>query len=385
MKEIPVARLSANTYFDQPVYLDAQYILASPDTPLTAELADRLKRWGYGVVYSDGEPQGTPTYLNAAGEEGAVPATATLDHHIKEQKLLEASRRFYFTALSFLTDRFKKFHSSNKLDLDEITDRVKEMIQAIKANRDFALRLKEFEHPVDNYLPLHSLNSALLSLAIGDLLKLPPHRLIELGIATLLHDIGMVKIPESLYTNPKTLTPQEQKMMRAHTILGYRILKGFSLSESIALPALEHHERLNGSGYPQGLTGERIALYSRVVAVTCSYDAMVSPRPFKRSSGGHDALLELLKSGKRLYDERAVRALIYCLSLYPLGSLVLLSNNLRARVVKPNPATPRFPQVQLLADPSGRRLAEQIFVQTSELDGVTIQRELTPQEAARLE
>ena len=384
MKEIPVARLAPNTYFDQPVYLDGRFILLSPDTPLTAELVERLRRWGYGAVRSDGEPQTDPDYVTAAREDGVGLTTSTLETNIKEQKQLETSRRFYFTVLSLLTDRFKRFHSTNKLDLAEVTDRVKEMIQVIKANRDFILRLKEFEFAAENYLPMHSLNSAMLALAIGELLKLPPHRLIELGIATLLHDIGMVKIPETLYTNPKALSPQELKMMRAHTILGYKILKGFSLSEDIALPALEHHERLNGTGYPQGLAGERISLYARIIAVTCSYDAMVSPRPFKRSSGGHAALLELLKNGKERYDERAVRALIYCLSLFPLGSLVLLSNNLKGRVVRPNSTNPRFPQVQILVDTSGRRLTEQVLVQTSESEGVTIQRELTPEEITEI-
>ncbi len=388
MKEIPVTRLAPNSYFDQPVYLDPSYILLSPDTPLTAELVERLRRWGFGRVLSNGESQGNPEYLAASREEGmglaadGLRPAASLEHHINEQKQLESTRRFYFTLLGLLTDRFKRFHSTNKLDLAELTDRVKEMIGMIKTSRDFVLRLKEYEFQAENYLPMHSLNSALLALAIGELLKLPPHRLIELGIAGLLHDIGMVKIPEALYTNPKALTPQEMKMVRAHTILGYRILKGFSLSEAIALPALEHHERLNGSGYPQAVTGERISLYSRVIAVTCSYDAMVSPRPFKRSGGGHAALLELLKNGKERYDERAVRALIYCLSLYPLGSLVVLSNNLRGRVVKPNPENPRYPLVRILVDPSGRRLGEQVLVQTSETDGVTVQRELTPEEAA---
>jgi HD-GYP domain-containing protein (c-di-GMP phosphodiesterase class II) len=383
MKEIPVPQLTANTWFDQPVYLDEKYILTSPDTPLTSELIDRLRRWSYETVHSDGGLQDAPSYSNPAGEETA-PA-ATLDRDIKEKKRLEVSRKFYFTTWSFVTDRFKRFHDSNKLDLSELTDRVKEMIQMVKTNRDFLLRLKEFEHPTDNYLPHHSLNSTLLALAVGDSLKLPSHRLIELGIASLLHDIGMVKIPEFLYVNPKALTPQEQKMIRAHTILGYKILKGFSLPESVALPALEHHERLNGSGYPQSLPDERISLYAKIVAITCSYDAMVSPRPFKRSLSGHQALLELLKGSRLLYDERAIRTLIFCLSLYPLGSLVLLSNHALARVVRSNAENPKYPTVQVLVDPNGRKVTEQVFVQTSEKDGVIIQRDADPDEVTAAE
>jgi putative nucleotidyltransferase with HDIG domain len=231
---------------------------------------------------------------------------------------------------------------------------------------------------------VHSVNSSVLALAIGDLMKLPPHRMIELGVAALLHDIGMLKLPDPVYLKEGPLTEKEFQLVRAHTTLGYKILKGFSVAEEIALAAEEHHERLDGSGYPKGLSGDKISLYSRIVAVVCSYDAMTSRRLFKSQSDAHSAVMDLLKGRNKSYDEQAIRSLVVCLSAYPLGSLVLLSDESIGRVTKTNPESPRFPFVQVIADKEGKRIEEPILLKTAEKDGVSIQRCFAPDEVERL-
>jgi HD-GYP domain-containing protein (c-di-GMP phosphodiesterase class II) len=147
-------------------------------------------------------------------------------------------------------------------------------------------------------------------------------------------------------------------MVKAHPMLSYRILKGFSVSDAIALTAYEHHERLDGTGYPRALAGEKIALYSRILAVADSYDSMTAKRPFRANRDGHAALLELLKGRGVFYDELVVRALIYCLSLYPLGTTVLLSNGALGRVIRTDPRSPKTPIVQILIDREGNWLKE---------------------------
>ena len=120
-------------------------------------------------------------------------------------------------------------------------------------NRDFLLRFFDMGADGDRYLITHAVNSTILALAVSDYLKTPPHRLIELGNACLLHEIGMFKLPVELRRSSKSLSPEERNAMMAHTLLGYRVLKGFSAPENVALAALEHHERIDGSGYPRKL------------------------------------------------------------------------------------------------------------------------------------
>jgi putative nucleotidyltransferase with HDIG domain len=247
------------------------------------------------------------------------------------------------------------------------------------------LRYPEFDYPSENYLYVHSVNCTVLALAIGDLMKLPPHRMIELGLSALLHDIGMLKLPDGIYLKEENLSEKEFQLIRAHTTLGYKILKGFSVSEEIALAAEEHHERLDGSGYPKALRGDKISLYSRIVGVVCSYDAIIAKRMFKSQIDTHTAVMELLKGRNKTYDENIVRYLIVCVSAYPLGSLVLLSDNSIGRVTKTNPESPRFPFVQVMIDKDGARISEPLLIKTAEEDGLSILQCIPPEEAGQLD
>lgn len=374
MKQIPLAVLRENTYFDSPVYLDEKYILLSPDVKTTSELLQRLERWGYTGVYCDGNPVEAPSYTQT-GKMGT--AKSILDLDLKEKQRMEAARKLYYSLLNFTVEGFKRFNQTNRLDLEAVTERVKELIEMVKASRDAILRYPEFVYVSHNYIYQHSVNSAILALAVGDMLKLPPHRQIEVGIGALLHDIGMQKIPENIYLTGRPLDPKEWQMVKAHAMLGYRILKGFSVSDAIALTAWEHHERLDGSGYPRSLKGDEITLYSRIIGAVCSYDAITAKRQFRSPQEGHSAQLELLKGRKTLYDENVIRALIYCLSLFPLGTLVLLSDGAIGRVVRTNPESPKTPFVQILIDKDGNRLTEMFIAKSSEQGELAVKRNLS--------
>jgi HD-GYP domain-containing protein (c-di-GMP phosphodiesterase class II) len=361
MKKLPLSELREKLYFDAPMYLDEGYILLSPDVHVPQDLLARLARWGYESVYCDGNPVEAPAHSGPT-----VAAKSTLELDVQESQQMEQARKLYFSLIRFTVETFTRFAESNRLDLAGITERLKELIELVKSSRDTILRLPEFVYLSENYLHQHSLNCAILSLAIGDSLRLPPHRLIELGIGALLHDIGMLKIPDALYLNPRQLGPREWQMIKAHPMLSYRILKGFSVSDTIALTAYEHHERLDGTGYPRALAGEKITLYSRILAVADSYESMTTKRPFRVNREGHAALLELLKGRGQFYDDAAVRALIYCLSVYPLGTTVLLSNGAMGRVIRTDPRSPKTPVVQILIDRDGNRLKEFAAASSSE-------------------
>jgi putative nucleotidyltransferase with HDIG domain len=382
MKEISVLELKEGIYFDSPVYLDEAFILVSPDTPLTDELIHRLRNWGYETVMSDGAVSEAPAYISSGA---ANSASSVLDMDIKDKQEIVDAKKLYYALVNFTLESFKRYKEDNHLNISRMSERIKQLIDMVKSSRDAILRYPEFVYPSENYMYVHSVNSAILALAIGELMKLPPHRMIELGLAALLHDIGMLKLPDAVYLKEDDLSDKEFQLIRAHTTLGYKILKGFSVSEEIALAAEEHHERLDGSGYPKALSGDKISLYSRIVAVVCSYDAITSKRMFKKQNNAHSAVMELLKGRNKRYDEQVIRSLIVCASAYPLGSVVLLSDESIGRVTKTNPASPRFPFVQVLIDKDGKRVEEPLLIKTAEENGVSIQRCFSPDEAQHLE
>jgi HD-GYP domain-containing protein (c-di-GMP phosphodiesterase class II) len=381
MDTYPVSNLKPNTYFDAPVFLENEYVLLAPDTPVTQDLINRLKSWKYRFVYTAGSPSSKPASTGATDDGLDL---STLEQDINEQEQKQESSSLYFNLLSFTEAIFNNYSTSNSLDIGTVSVKIKDLIDAIRNNRDLILTFPNLRHPVTNYLITHSVNTAILSLAIGDFLKLPSHRLIELGTAAFLHDIGMVKIPSSSYLNSRALSEQEQKAILAHPVLGYRILKSFSVHENIALGVLEHQERSDGSGYPKKLKSDAITLYGRIIGACCSYDAIISNRPYKEAKDAHQGILDLLTTNRKLYDETVVKALVYTLSIYPLGTNVLLSNDTRGVVYKANPDNPRYPFIKLLQDENGKKITEQLIVQTSKEKKLEIVRVLTPSESKSL-
>jgi HD-GYP domain-containing protein (c-di-GMP phosphodiesterase class II) len=385
VKTIPVSTLAPGAYFDKPVFLDDTYPLLSPDAPVTPELVKRLRRWKYDEVHGDGQARQVPGYLAVAGAEAVRLAPQTIDEDIRTDEQREAARAFCAAALAFVAGMFETFAADGGVNIGKATEWVKHAITSVRDNRDFVMRYAWAELDTERWLTLHTMRSTLLALLIGDFLKAPPVRLIELGNACLLHDIGMHKLPESLRRSKAALSADERKAINVHTALGYRLLKGLSAAENIALAALEHHERLDGSGYPRALTGDRITEYAKIIAVACSFEAMVSPRPFRPAAFDlHGAIRELLQKGRKQYDERVLKALVFTLSVYPIGTHVLLSNAGKGVVVRTNLARPRCPAVRVLADPEGRRPTKALLLQTEEAGGVSVVRALTPAEVREL-
>ena len=385
MKKIPVSTLAEGAYFDRPVFLDETFILLAPDAPVTPELVRRLRKWKYDDVHSDGQTREVPGYLAVGGAEAAKLAPQTIDEDIRTDEQREAARAFCADSIAFVAGFFESFAADGTVNVGKATEWVKEAIATVRDNRDFVMRYAWAESDAERWLTLHTMRSTLLALLFGHYLKAPPVRLIELGNACLLHDIGMHKLPETLLRSKAALSSDERKAMVAHTALGYRLLKGFSAAENVALAALEHHERMDGSGYPRGLAGDRITEYARIIAVACSFEAMVSPRPFRPASFDlHTAIRELLQKQRKQYDDRVLKALVYTLGLYPIGTHVLLSNGGKGAVVRTDPARPRCPVVRVLADPSGKRPTKTLLLQSEETGGVSVVRALSPAEVKEL-
>ena len=147
---------------------------------------------------------------------------------------------------------------------------------------------------------------------------------------------------------------------------------------------LEHHEYINGTGYPRKLTGESISLYGRIVGVASAYSAATSKRPFRDEHDGHTIIMELAKDMGKRYDERILRALIYTLSIYPIGTYVLLSNGAVGIIVKTDPKQPKHPILRLLVNENKNPYRDRPTIQPQEDDEVIIERPLTKDEVNEL-
>lgn len=381
MKEIPVNSLNPETYFNAPMYLDETYIILTPDIPLTADLINRLKKWSYGTVLSDGMAVTAPEEKTAAEAQGP-PAEMTKTLEDEQQKTRAES--FFKDSVTRLEDAFAGFKTRDELRIATFTDLAKEIIAQLRENQRFLLSVEDSISPAKTYITTHSVKTALLGLAIADHMKLPPFKQIDIGTAALLHEIGLLKIPEVLYLTDRQLSPKERTALTAHPVLGFRILKAASFPVSVCQAVLDHNERIDGTGLPRHIAGDKISAYGKILAVASSYNAAISKRPYKPGIDGHSGLMDLLKDAGKRYDEKALSALLYTLSLYPIGTYVVMSNGAIGLIVKPNPQDPRHPVVKLLMDGNGSHYADQPVVRTREGDDVSISRSISKPELQKL-
>jgi len=165
----------------------------------------------------------------------------------------------------------------------------------------------------DPYTAGHQRRVADIARAIAREMGLSPEQISGLRMAAIIHDIGKVSVPSEILSSPRKLTALEFNLIKTHAQSGYDIVKDIEFPWPIARMIIEHHERMDGSGYPNGLTGDKILPESRILAVADVVEAMETHRPYRPSLGLEKALDEIAKNRGRLYDPEIVDA---CLRLF---------------------------------------------------------------------
>ncbi len=384
MNKISIENLPEGKFINEPVYLDDRYILLSPDIEVTRELKQLLDKWEFKYVYSDGIPVDTPP-LNS-GIPGTGAATL-LDKTLKEQEEEREVFEFFTKSVEFMDTYFHQFLEFNALSITPLSDKVKEITAQLREHRTAILSIpaqEEHTNDPDLYLAVHSLKTAILALAIGDFLKLPPHKLIELGISALLHELGMLRLPARIYRNNRILTDRERQMIRTHPVISFKTLKEAEYPSPIYRAVLEHHEYVDGTGYPRGIDGSKISLYGKIIAVASAYCAATSKREYRDKKDGHSGIMDLLKGKGKKYDETILRALVYILSVYPVGTYVLLTNGVKGIVIKTNLEAPKNPILKLITDENGVPYNHKPILQSNPDDEIQIERTLTKEEIKTL-
>lgn len=199
----------------------------------------------------------------------------------------------------------------------------------------------------DDYLLEHSLNVAILLANFAQYIGLEEEIVQELALSGFLHDIGKIKIPDEILHKPGRLTDQEMNIMRDHVIYGIEALREMEIPERMIRTVGEHHERLDGYGYPEGARDDEISYYGRMISIVDVYDALTADRCYKAGMPSQKALQILLKDTPDKYDRELVQKFIKCIGIFPVGSLVKLSDETIAMVVKHNEEAPLKPLVKV--------------------------------------
>ncbi len=230
------------------------------------------------------------------------------------------------------------------------------LAQAVAQNRTALLALTTLKN-YDNYTFTHMVNVSILTMGQARGLGIDGPLLREFGLAALMHDIGKVRTPLEILNKPDKLTDAEFTIMKRHTIEGAEILRKTPDIPTLApVVAFEHHLRLDGTGYPHGVTRPSLNVGTMLCSIADVYDAMRSQRKYQQAFPT-DRILEVLKrSDGKQFDQHLVRRFAQLVGIYPVGNLVKLNTGEVAVVLKVYAPDPHRPQVRVVFDREGKRL-----------------------------
>lgn len=235
---------------------------------------------------------------------------------------VEKVQGFELGAVDFVTKPFQReelvARVRTHLEFNRLRNHLEEMVVErtleLRENLlDFVTAIAATIEARDPYTAGHQRRVANLATAIARELQLPAEQIEGLKLAGVVHDIGKIRVPAEILCKPGRLDELEFNLIKRHSLTGYEILKSIKFPWPLAEIVLQHHERLDGRGYPQGLKGEEILLEARILAVADVVESMVSHRPYRAGLGVDTALAEISRNKDVLYDARVVNA---CLALF---------------------------------------------------------------------
>ncbi|WP_262495745.1 HD-GYP domain-containing protein [Paenibacillus sp. B2(2019)] len=239
-------------------------------------------------------------------------------------------------------------HNKNKrIPMLEVRNEVIPFIQQVSEKNDFYGVLAALQSK-DDYTYRHNVAVGILSTLLGKWLKLKPEDLSMLTIAATLHDIGKMRIPDELLTRPGPLTAEEYQLMKKHTTYGYEMIRDtIGTNHMQALVALQHHERMDGSGYPFGVLGNRITDFSKIVAVADVFHAMTSDRFYRKASPLYEVLLQMEENVFGKLDPYICRVFINKLMQSMIGNEVELTDGRTGKIIMILATDPLRPLVNI--------------------------------------
>lgn len=297
-------------------------VLLAVGTPITAGLCHALIQRGYRKVYAFDGVADDVTPRDALAERTRVIAGATA------------------------RVCFQRMEQGGRLPVRALGETVDAILADLAVARNVVLEFVTLRS-ISDYTFEHSVNVCVYALLIGNALGLAGEELRALGMGALLHDVGKILCADLIAKEGK-LSEEDWVRVRQHPVDGFEMLRPHhDLHLYVAHVAYQHHERLDGSGYPRGLVGDKILPVARIVAASDVYDAMTTDRPHARGRPAHVAMDVLRQGAGTLFDERVVQAFSQRVAVYPAGTPVLLADGTVA-VVAGQGAIPGEPLVRLL-------------------------------------
>lgn len=208
-------------------------------------------------------------------------------------------------------------------------------------------------------------------------------KILQIIIASYLHDIGMLSVPTQVINKRTSLTTTEFNSLQLHALRSAHFASdNLFYPREVSIMIMQHHERWDGSGYPEKIRGESIDIGARIISIADAFVAMISQKTYRESMVGYEAMKKILDDTQKRFDPDLLKLFVQIIGIYPIGSIVLLSNNVIAQVVQGNPEMPFMPEIKILVGSSAKNTQFKIgeIIKLKDVRTISIVRALKPNE-----
>ncbi|MGM0501203.1 MAG: HD-GYP domain-containing protein [Bacillota bacterium] len=255
-----------------------------------------------------------------------------------------------------LKDIIRDLKEENRIDLTEINRKIEEIMECVVANKDKLIHIQSVRN-MDEYVFDHSVSTTVFSIKTALKMNMNRSLIKEIALGTMLHDIGKINIRTDVLEKTDKLTENEYEEVKEHVKYGYKLIKNeFEISSLAKYVVRFHHEKNDGSGYPEGRTEDKLHQAVKIVSVCDVFDALTSDRPFRERWPNNKALDFIISKGGVTFDREVVKAFKDVVALYPIGTKVTLNDGTKALVSGHNEYFPERPVVKIIEDEQGNEI-----------------------------
>jgi putative nucleotidyltransferase with HDIG domain len=342
MRLVATARCIPGMELAKPIFNEKGMVLLGRGVVLTQRMIDNLRQHQIPVLYI----------------QDKATADIELNDVISHEVRVEAmnSIQTVFSAIEKDTFRWRGTQASAKI-ADEFKKVFAMLYGELRQTKE-AMNMLVYTHVKENYVFSHSLNVTLYTTAVAIKRGFNTKQLSEIGMGALLHDVGKLFIPQGILHKPGRLTEEEFEQIKKHTEHGFELLrKTYEIPLSSAHCAYQHHEKLNGSGYPRGLKGDEIHPFAKVLSVCDVFDALTTHRVYRRSMLPHEAMELIYTETHTHFDVDIVEAFRSTIAIYPIGLTVKVNTGETAIVIGQNRDAPTRPILRVIKDAGGHSVS----------------------------
>ncbi|HEV7394660.1 MAG TPA: HD domain-containing phosphohydrolase, partial [Burkholderiales bacterium] len=278
------------------------------------------------------------------------------------EKEVVIAREIYKSCEEAITHALENLHAEGEIDSQKLTSAVASMTESIQRNPDAMMLLNTLRQK-GTYELGRAMDTSILMITFGRFLQFSKERLEVLGLAGMLLDVGKTKLPDSVLKKKDMLSPDEYELVKGHVQHSVELVRAAEgLPRGVEDIVALHHERHDGSGYPNGFLGENISIDGAVAALVDSFSALTSARPYAAQASPSNALSLMHKLRTTLFHEALVEQFIQCIGIYPVGSAVELNTGEVGIVIAQNLVRRLQPRVMVILDKDWKPLHPQLIL-----------------------